>query len=98
MQDFWQNFKEYRLSEEYLELSRKNKENSQKAMNLIISALVATPKRCQNLKQNFKRWIALLRKAFRLRPPIGSPDQYYTVWGEMYGMPRTGALDPQINP
>ena len=26
--DFWQAFKEYRLSEEYLELSRKNKENS----------------------------------------------------------------------
>ena len=26
--DFWQDFKEYRLSEEYLELSRKNKENS----------------------------------------------------------------------
>ena len=31
--DFWQDFKEYWLSEEYLELSRKNKENSQKAMN-----------------------------------------------------------------
>ena len=31
--DFWQAFKEYRLSEEYLELSRKNKENSQKATN-----------------------------------------------------------------
>ena len=31
--DFWQDFKEYRLSEEYLELSRKNKENSQKARN-----------------------------------------------------------------
>jgi hypothetical protein len=31
--DFWQDFKEYRLSEEYLELSRKNKENSQKATN-----------------------------------------------------------------
>ena len=26
--DLWQDFKEYRLSEEYLELSRKNKENS----------------------------------------------------------------------
>ena len=31
--NFWQDFKEYRLSKEYLELSRKNKENSQKAMN-----------------------------------------------------------------
>ena len=26
--DFWLDFKDYRLSEEYLELSRKNKENS----------------------------------------------------------------------
>jgi hypothetical protein len=26
--DFWQAFKEYRLSEDYLELRRKNKENS----------------------------------------------------------------------
>jgi hypothetical protein len=31
--DFWQDFKQYRLSEEYLQLSRNNKENSQKAMN-----------------------------------------------------------------
>jgi hypothetical protein len=31
--DFWQDFKEYRLSKEYLQLSRKNKENSQKATN-----------------------------------------------------------------
>ena len=31
--DFWQHFKEYRLSKEYLALSKKNKENSQKAMN-----------------------------------------------------------------
>ena len=29
--DFWQDFKEYRLSKEYLELCRKNKENSQKS-------------------------------------------------------------------
>ena len=46
---------------------------------LIISVLVATPKRCQNLKQNLKRWIALLRKAFRLRPPIGSPSVLYCM-------------------
>ena len=31
--DFWQDFKEYRLFEEYLELSRKNKENSHKTTN-----------------------------------------------------------------
>ena len=31
--DLWQDFKEYRLSEKYLELSSKNKENSQKGMN-----------------------------------------------------------------
>lgn len=31
--NFWQDFKEYRLSDEYLELSRKNKENSQKNEN-----------------------------------------------------------------
>ena len=31
--DFWQEFKQYRQSKEYLELSRKNKENSLKAMN-----------------------------------------------------------------
>ena len=31
--DFWQEFKQYRQSEEYLELSRKNKENSLKATN-----------------------------------------------------------------
>ena len=31
--DFGQDFKEYRLFKEYLELSRKNKENSQKVMN-----------------------------------------------------------------
>ena len=31
--DFWQEFKQYRQSEEYLKLSRKNKENSLKAMN-----------------------------------------------------------------
>ena len=31
--DFWQDFKEYRLSKEYTELSRKNKENLQKATN-----------------------------------------------------------------
>ena len=31
--DFWQEFKQYRQSEKYLELSRKNKENSIKAMN-----------------------------------------------------------------
>ena len=31
--DLWQDFKEYRLSDEYLELSRKNKENSLKATN-----------------------------------------------------------------
>lgn len=31
--NFWQDFKEYRLSNEYLELSRKNKENSQKNEN-----------------------------------------------------------------
>ena len=31
--DFWQEFKQYRESDEYLELSRKNKENSLKATN-----------------------------------------------------------------
>jgi hypothetical protein len=31
--DFWQEFKQYRKSKEYLELSWKNKENSLKAMN-----------------------------------------------------------------
>jgi hypothetical protein len=31
--DLWHNFKEYKLSEEYLQLSRKNKQNSQKATN-----------------------------------------------------------------
>jgi hypothetical protein len=31
--DFWQEFKQYKESEEYLELSWKNKENSLKAMN-----------------------------------------------------------------
>jgi hypothetical protein len=30
---FWQEFKEYRLSEEFKQLSRKNKENSQKSDN-----------------------------------------------------------------
>ena len=40
----------------------------------------------------------LAEKAFRLRPPIGSLDRYYTVWGEMYSTPRTGALAPQMYP
>ena len=31
--DFWDEFKQYRQSEEYLKLSRKNKENTLKAMN-----------------------------------------------------------------
>jgi hypothetical protein len=31
--DFWEAFKHYRLSDEYLEVSRKNKQNSEKAMN-----------------------------------------------------------------
>ena len=31
--DFWQEFKQYRQSKEYLELSRKNKDNSLKATN-----------------------------------------------------------------
>ena len=31
--DFWDEFKQYRQSEEYLKLSRKNKENSLKVMN-----------------------------------------------------------------
>ena len=31
--DFWQEFKQYRQSKEYLELSKKNKENSLKATN-----------------------------------------------------------------
>jgi hypothetical protein len=73
--DFWQDFKEYRSSEEYLELSRKKRRTHRKRQILIISALVATPKRCQSLQQNLIRWITLLRKAFRLRPTIGSQDQ-----------------------
>ena len=81
---------EYRLSEEYLELSRKNKENSQKATNPHHLGSRGYAKKMPEFE-------AELQKMDRLAEE-GIEDRYYTVWEKMYGTPRTEALAPQINP
>ena len=93
--DFWQEFKQYRQSEEYLELSRKNKENLLKAMNphklgscgyaSKMDAFEREPEKveCLGVEPETANW---------------EPILIYFYMARGYTMARTGALAPQIQP
>jgi hypothetical protein len=81
--DLWQKFKQYRESEEYLELSRKNKENSLKASN---------PHHLGS------HGYARNSLALSLRLPNGSSYRYISVWRGGYTTAQREALAPQVQP
>ena len=93
--DFWQEFKQYRQSKEYLELSRKNKENSLKA-----TSPHKLGSHCYASKMDaFERELEEVER-LGVEPETTNwePKSIYSIWRGRYTMARTGALAPQIQP
>ena len=98
LKDFWQDFKEYRLSKEYLELGRNNKENSQKMTNSHHLGSRGYIKKMPEFEAELEKMDRLAEEGVQVEIVDWEPRSVNTLWGGMYGTPRTGALAPQIYP
>jgi hypothetical protein len=70
--DFWQDFKEYRLSKEYLQLSRKNK-NSQKRRILISSGSRGYAKKMPEFEAELHRMARLAEEGVQVETADWEP-------------------------